>query len=95
MRSRKCSVLTVAILICNFAVIICGVFFIPQVPWEFTKGAVRMGTVTAICVILFIVAVRKKELEGPAKPWLAISYGLVALVIFRWIITVVIENFIS
>lgn len=80
--------MTIAILVCNIAVIICGMFFAPQLAWEISKRAILMGVVTAISVILLIVALCRKEFSGPAKTWLIISYIVAALVVFRWAITV-------
>lgn len=87
MKGAKYSVLAIAILICNIAIIICGVFFIPQFPEEIPKRTVYMGVIAALSVILLVVALCRKEFRGSAKNVLLISYIIAGLVIFRWTMT--------
>lgn len=89
MKTEKYSAMAIAMLVSNLAVIICGIFFFPQLSGDIFTGAVLMGILLAISIVLLIVGLRRKAFIGAAKSWLLLSYIVAVLVLFRWIVTIV------
>ncbi len=88
MKTKKYSTLAIAMLASNVAVIISGIFFIPELSGDMLRGVVLMGIVVAISIILLIVGLYRKEFNGAAKSLLLLSYIIAGLVFFRWFVTI-------
>ncbi|WP_419026543.1 hypothetical protein [Emergencia sp.] len=88
MKTKKYSVMSIAMLVANVAVVIGGIFFFPSLYEDIPRGTVIMGIVTVISVVLLVVGLRRKEFGGAARNLLILSYIVAGLVVFRWLITI-------
>lgn len=88
MKTKKYSMLAVAMLVFNLAVMISGIFLFPDLYEDIPRGAAIMGIVTVISVALLVVGLRRKEVSGAARNLLLLSYIVAGLVVFRWLVTI-------
>lgn len=88
MKTKKYSVMSIAMLVSNLAVIIGGIFLFPDLYEDIPRGAAIMGIVTVISIVLLVIGLRKKELSGAARNLLLLSYIIAGLVVFRWLVTI-------
>lgn len=86
--NEKYSVMSLAIIASNIAVMFCGVFLFPDLYEDISRGVAIMGIVTVISIVLLVIGLRRKEFNGAARNILLLSYIVAGLVIFRWLMTI-------
>lgn len=88
MKTKKYSMLSVAMLVFNLAVMISGIFLFPDLYEDIPRGAAIMGIVTVISIVLLLIGLRRKEFNGATRNLLFLSYAIAGLVVFRWLVTI-------